>query len=71
MWNTRSVQLTVRLPNDVATEAEDVQRTDPDFLSRVIQYGLTRRTIYRRMRDEESRASRTLAGEAASGFVQP
>lgn len=55
MWNTRSVQLNVRLPNDIAAEAEEVQRTDPDFLGRVIQYGLTRRTIYRRLRDADAR----------------
>lgn len=54
MWNTRSVQLNVRLPNDIAAEAEEVQRTDPDFLGRVIQYGLTRRAIYRRLREAEA-----------------
>ena len=57
MWNSRSVQITVRLPNEVAREAEQVQRLDPDFLSRVIQYGLTRRAIYRRLREEELRAT--------------
>ena len=56
MWNSRSVQISVRLPNDVAAEAEEVQRSDPDFLSRVIQYGLTRRSIYRRLRQEELHA---------------
>ena len=53
MWNTRSVNLSVRLPTEVASEAEEVQRSDPDFLSRVIQYGLTRRTIYRRLRSTD------------------
>jgi len=58
MWNTRSVRLNVRLPNDVASEAEEVQRSDPDFLSRVIQYGLTRRSIYHRLRETEGGAHR-------------
>lgn len=51
MWETRSVELTVRLPRDIAAEAEEVQRTDPEFLSRVILYGLTRRSVYRHLRE--------------------
>lgn len=64
MWETRSVQLNVRLPQDIAAQAEEVQRTDPDFLSRVVLYGLTRRSIYRHLRETEDR-SRELNGEAA------
>lgn len=52
MWETRSVQINVRLPGDLATQAEEVQRTDPEFLSRVILYGLTRRSIYRHLKRE-------------------
>ena len=33
-------------------QAEEVQRTDPEFLSRVILYGLTRRSIYRHLRQQ-------------------
>ena len=51
MWETRSVQINVRLPKDIAAQAEEVQQTDPDFLSRVILYGLTRRTIYRHLKE--------------------
>ena len=50
MWETRSVQITVRLPHDIAEQAEEVQRTDPEFLSRVLLYGLTRRSIYHQLR---------------------
>lgn len=53
MWETRSVQLNVRLPRDIAAQAEEVQETDPDFLSRIVLYGLTRRSIYRHLRDSE------------------
>lgn len=72
MWNTRSVQLNVRLPNDIAKEAEEVQRTDPDFLARVIQYGLTRRSIYRRLREAEARERGLMdsAGDSAPNFAQ-
>jgi len=51
MWETCSVQLNVRLPRDVAAQAEEVQKTDPEFLSRVVLYGLTRRSIYRHLRE--------------------
>ena len=51
MWETCSVQLSVRLPRNIAQHAEEVQKTDPDFLSRVVMYGLTRRSIYRHLRD--------------------
>ena len=57
MWETRSVQLSVRLPRDIAAQAEEVQQTDPDFLSRVVLYGLTRRSIYRHLRDADSEAT--------------
>ena len=49
MWETCSVQLKVRLPRDIAAEA---QETDPEFLSRVVLYGMTRRSIYRRLREQ-------------------
>lgn len=51
MWETRSVQLNVRLPRDIAAQAEEVQKNDPEFLSRVVLYGLTRRSIYRHLRE--------------------
>lgn len=56
MWETRSVQLSVRLPRDIAAQAEEVQQSDPDFLSRVVLYGLTRRSIYRHLRDSEPKS---------------
>lgn len=67
MWNTRSVQLSVRLPSDVASEAEEVQRSDPDFLCRIIQYGLTRRSIYRGLRDAEGSEAAMVARPTDSG----
>jgi len=53
MWETCSVQLNVRLPRDLAEQAEEVQRSDPEFLSRVVLYGLTRRSIYRHLREQD------------------
>jgi hypothetical protein len=65
MWETRTVQINVRLPRDIADQAEEVQRTDPEFLSRVILYGLTRRSIYRHLRENET------ASGAAEGPPPP
>lgn len=63
MWDTCSVQLNVRLPRDIAVQAEEVQETDPEFLSRVVLYGLTRRSIYRHLRDQKApRKARDGAG---------
>jgi hypothetical protein len=64
-WETCSVQLTVRLPRDIALQTEEVQRTDPEFLSRVILYGLTRRSIYRHLRQQSREEPGETAGQAA------
>jgi len=66
MWETRSVQLSVRLPRDIAAQAEEVQQSDPDFLSRVVLYGLTRRSIYRHLRESDPRSDVTPDGDATS-----
>jgi hypothetical protein len=46
MWETRAVELSVRLPRPVAAELEEVQRRDPELLSRMLFYTMTRRTIF-------------------------
>jgi hypothetical protein len=66
MWETRSVQLSVRLPRDIAAQAEEVQQSDPDFLSRVVLYGLTRRSIYRHLRESDPRSDAALDVDSAS-----
>ena len=53
LWETCSVQLSVQLPRDIAAQAEAVQEADPEFLSRVVLYGLTRRSIYEHLRKDE------------------
>lgn len=64
MWETCSVDLTVRLPRDIAMQAEEVQRSDPEFLSRVILYGLTRRSIYRHLREQRHDAALEVEGQS-------
>ena len=46
MWETCAVDLRVHLPKSVAVEVEQVQRNDPEMLSRILFYAMTRRTIY-------------------------
>jgi len=64
MWETRSVELSVKLPRDIAAQAEEVQKTDPEFLSRVVLYGLTRRSIYRHLRDNDGASAPDLTADA-------
>ncbi len=66
MWETRSVQLNVNLPRDIAAQAEQVQESDPEFLSRVILYGLTRRSIYHHLRTADAEG---VADDAAATSV--
>ena len=58
MWDTCAVELRVNLPRGVAEEVQKVQRTDPDMLSRIVFYAVTRRTIYDTLANRE-RASLT------------
>lgn len=46
MWETCAVDLQVHLPSPVAAEVEEVQRRDPDLISRLLFYAVTRRTIF-------------------------
>ena len=49
MWETCAVDLQVQLPRTVAAELEQVQRTDPELLSRMLLYAVSRRRIFDRM----------------------
>ena len=67
MWETRSVQISVQLPHDIAEQAEEVQKADPEFLSRVVLYGLTRRSIYHQLRERSlDQSSDGLSAERAT-----
>lgn len=60
MWDTCAVELKVNLPRSVAAEVEEVQRTDPEMLSRILYYAVTRRTIFEHL----THTSRLQAGSA-------
>lgn len=57
MWETCAVDLRVRLPRPVAAEVEEVQKRDPDLISRLLFYAVTRRTIFEHLaaRNEDER----------------
>lgn len=57
MPDSRSVDLVLRLPADVAESVQDVSMSDPEYLSRVLRYGLARRAVF-----QELRRSGALAG---------
>ncbi len=50
MPESRSVNLVVSLPVDLADEVEEICRTDPEFIERVLAYGLVRRAVFARLR---------------------
>ena len=49
MTETRPVELVLQLPSELADSVEEVRMRDPEYLSRVIRYGLVRRAIYREL----------------------
>lgn len=56
MWETCAVDLHVRLPKPVAAEVEAVQKRDPDMLSRLVYYAVTRRTVFEHLAQARSAA---------------
>lgn len=51
MPESRSVNLVVSLPADLADEVEQIYKTDPEFIEKVLAYGLVRRAVFARLRD--------------------
>jgi hypothetical protein len=46
MTETCAVELHVRLPQSLADEVQRVKENDPEALSRIVAYGVTRRAIF-------------------------
>ncbi len=61
MWDTRPVELVLHLPEGLAEDVEEVQQRDPNFLQKVIRYGLTRRAMFEELQSD------TQEREASSG----
>ncbi|MBI71755.1 MAG: hypothetical protein CME29_08535 [Gemmatimonadetes bacterium] len=56
MWDTCPVNIQVELPTELAERVETIQKTDPEFMSKIILYGLTRRTLYQHLRNNNELA---------------
>ena len=63
MWDTRAVELVLQLPTDLAESVEAVKENDPEFLSRVIRYGLARRAVYQDLSSAPSEPGKASAPE--------
>ena len=46
MTDTCAIDLRVRLPRPLADEVERVKERDPEMLSQILAYGMTRRAIF-------------------------
>lgn len=69
MYETREVTITLRLPPDIADQAEEIQKEDPEFLSRVVLYGLTRLQIYRSIQERERQQDPIITVDVTPGGV--
>lgn len=49
MWDTGPVEVVVQLPEALAEDVEEVQEKDPEFLNKVIRYGLARRAMFQEL----------------------
>ena len=63
MSETYSVSLNVQLPRDIALQAEELQRSNPEYLSQVVVYGLARRSMYHELREEQPRPAGALGDD--------
>ena len=59
LWDTCAVELRLQLPRELAAEVEEVQRRDPDGLSCIVLYAMTRRMIFEHL---VARSSDALVG---------
>jgi hypothetical protein len=53
-----AVDLRVRLPQRLADEVERVKESDPDVLSRIVEYGVLRRAIFDHLVSRDSMPGR-------------
>ena len=54
MADTRAVELVLRLPHEIADSVEEVRDRDPEYVNRVIRYGLVRRAVYRELQRSDA-----------------
>jgi hypothetical protein len=57
MWETRPVEFVLDLPHDIARSVEEVSHRDPEYLRRVIRYGIARRAVYQSLQRQSAATS--------------
>lgn len=62
MWETRPVELVLDLPHDIARSVEEVSHRDPEYLRRVIRYGIARRAVYQSLQRQSAAADAERSG---------
>ncbi len=67
MSEKRKVILEVTLTDGAAEQAEALQESDPEFLSRIVEYGLTRKSIYDHLKSIEDQEVEPVARETGGG----
>ncbi len=50
---TCEVTITLRLPPGIVDQVRELHAVEPEFLEHVVQYALTRRSVYRHIRERE------------------
>lgn len=63
MWENCPVEVRLNLPRPVAAELEEVQRKDPEMLSRLVMYAVARRTIYDHLSSRQDSRAQDLTTE--------
>ena len=51
MFDSRPVSLVVNVPCELADELERIQQTEPEFLERLLTYGMIRRAVHDQLYD--------------------
>ncbi len=69
--HSRKITIELELPTGIALQAEAIHAIDPTFLARIVQYGITRREIYRRMEQLGAEAARTRRRESLAARSYP
>jgi hypothetical protein len=67
------VNLVVSLPVDLADEVEDLYKSDPEFIEKVLAYGLVRRAVFTRLKEAapwHRSAERTKVETSVSSSVE-
>jgi len=59
------VLIEVELPTDLAEKVEAIQKADPEFMSKIVLYGLTRRTLYEHLRNSSDLTQEESTGAQA------